>query len=129
MLHFDKSLLGQDLSEKFGTDPSYKVFRFAWRKGWEQSGAMFKVRFTLGSMNAKSNKVFSLLPMLVLIRFRGFMAKYWLCEEATNRCMGIYYWRTRADAERYSQSIAVKFMTKRSVPGSVSWEITDLGDK
>jgi len=54
------------------------------------------------------------------------MSKYWLLDEKTNTCMGVYRWATIADAERYSKSIAMKFMKKRSVEGSVSFSIQKI---
>lgn len=40
--------------------------------------------------------------------------------------MGVYHWKTVEDAERYSKSIAMRFMTKRSVEGSVWFDIISL---
>jgi hypothetical protein len=36
---------------------------------------------------------------------------------------GIYGFETVKDAEAYAGSFAVRFMTKRSVPGSISYRI------
>jgi hypothetical protein len=38
-------------------------------------------------------------------------------------CQGIYEWDKIEDAECYSKSIALTNMTKRSVPGPISYEI------
>jgi hypothetical protein len=40
-------------------------------------------------------------------------------------CQGVYAWQTVADAQAYAHSIALRFMTGRSVPGSVSHQIID----
>jgi hypothetical protein len=38
---------------------------------------------------------------------------------------GLYQWQTVEDAEHYATSIAVKFMTRRSIPESVQFKIID----
>lgn len=77
-------------------------------------------------MDVKKNISFSKIPMRVLFHFKGFMSKYWLMDESINTCMGVYRWATVADAERYSRSIAMKFMKKRSVEGSISYQISSI---
>jgi hypothetical protein len=57
--------------------------------------------------------------------FKGFRSKYWCVNEETGMCQGVYEWDKLGDAERYSKSIAVKNMTKRSVPGTVSYRILE----
>ena len=126
MIHFDKSIIGTDLSKKYGIDPRFKVFRYAYRDDWKEAKARFVVHFQLKNMSATANKRFSAIPMMFLIHFRGFMAKYWLCDKETGECMGVYHWRTLKDAKRYSKSIAMCFMSKRSVKGSVWCKITKL---
>lgn len=59
--------------------------------------------------------------MLILIHFKGLSSKYWLMDEKTNTCMGVYRWQTIEDAQRYAQSIAMRFMKKRSNPDSVKF--------
>ena len=44
-------------------------------------------------------------------------------DETTNTCMGVYRWQTRTDAEHYARSIAMRFMSMRSIPGSVQFQI------
>lgn len=91
-------------------------------------GAVFIVRFTPASMSVKQNISFSRIPMLKFMGFTGFRSKYWCVDTATGMCQGIYEWQTRGDAERYAKSIAMRFMTRRSIPGSVTAVIMDQVD-
>ena len=125
-MNYDRNVIGKTLTEEYGIDPQFKIFRYAYRNNLEEAKARFIVRVKLKRMNVNANKLFSNLPKLILFRFRGFLAKYWLCNEATGECMGVYHWATYEDAKRYSESIAMRFMKKRSVPGSVTFEITKL---
>jgi hypothetical protein len=86
---------------------------------------MFRIRFKPKNMTIEQNKKFSRLPMLAFMGFWGFRSKYWMVNEQSGLCLGVYEWDTLEDAERYSKSIALRFMTKRSVDGSVSWEVSD----
>ena len=127
-IHFNKEVVGQSLPSVYGVEERFKIFRYAEiRKKAKEPEAWFIVRFQLKNMDVRKNKVFSIFPMLLLFHFKGFRSKYWLMDEKTNTCMGVYRWQTLEDARRYSQSIAMKFMTKRSTPHSVKFCIGQGG--
>lgn len=125
-IHFDESMVGKNLKEEYKIPETYKVFRYAYKDNAELAKALFIVKFQLKNMNGDRNIRFSKIPMRALFHFRGFMSKYWLLDKKTNTCIGVYRWATIADAERYSKSIAMKFMKKRSVEGSVSCRIQKI---
>jgi hypothetical protein len=85
---------------------------------------LFIVRFT-PTMPVAKNIQLSRIMLLVFMGFKGFRSKYWCVNETTGECQGIYEWDTVADATRYSKSIAVRNMTRRSRPGSISFEVLD----
>ena len=107
----------------------FKVFRHVVirpaNKNISNPQAVFRIRFQPKNMTVKQNKRFSWMPMLILMGFHGFRSKYWMVNEETGICQGVYEWDTLQDAERYSKSIALRFITKRSVKGSVHYEIVD----
>lgn len=104
----------------------YRIFRHVQIKRKQTPRAVFIIRFQLKEMDPKANERFSRLPMMVFMGFKGFTEKYWGVQDDSGKCQGIYYWLRYEDALAYSKSIAVKFMTKRSVPGSVGFEIHSL---
>ncbi len=81
------------------------------------------VRFQVARLTARQNELFSLLPMPFFIGLPGFRSKLWTVNRQTGISQGIYQWDTVQDAENYAKSFAMDFMTRRSVPGSVSWQI------
>lgn len=83
--------------------------------------AIFRPRFHVKGMSIRRNILFSNIPILFIIGLPGFRSKTWLYSEITGDFSGYYEWDTLEDAENYSQSFATKFMTERSVPGSVSF--------
>lgn len=126
-IYFDESKVGKNLKEEYKISETFKIFRYAYKENADSAEALFMVKFQLKNMDGNRNIRFSKIPMGALFHFKGFMSKYWLLEEKTNTCMGVYRWATIADAERYSKSIAMKFMKKRSVEGSLSYSIQKIG--
>jgi hypothetical protein len=88
-----------------------------------EKGAIFIVRFKLSRMSVIKNINFSLLSIPFFIGLPGFRAKFWFLDRKTGWNQGIYQWKTEQDALNYSKSFAVDFMTKRSEPNSISYEI------
>jgi len=86
-------------------------------------GAIFRPRFHVAGMSTRMNILFSLLPIPFFIGLPGFRSKLWLVHEKTGDFAGYYEWDTIEDAENYRRSFAANFMTRRSVPGSVSFRI------
>ena len=51
-----------------------------------------------------------------------------MIDAARGDFQGLYRWASVAAAERYANSYAMRFMTRRSAPGSVSQRITAASD-
>ena len=125
-LHFPRNRIGEVLTMEDGkaftifsqviVDPNHDQP--------QEPGVTFRVRFHVARMSPKQNKLFSLLPIPFFIGLPGFRTKLWTLNEVSGDCQGIYEWDTAQDAENYASSFAMKFMTMRSVRGSVSCEIT-----
>lgn len=86
-------------------------------------GAIFRPRFHIKGMSRRFNEVFSWLPIPFFAGLPGFRRKLWLVDQESGDFSGYYEWQTTEDADNYAQSFAMRFMTTRSVPGSVSARI------
>jgi hypothetical protein len=132
LLHGRLRFHAEDVDSVLETDDGrrYRVFRHVVIACHQSPPeALLIVRFTPAHMSIRANIRFSRLPLLVFPGFRGFRSKYWCVDDATGACEGVYEWQSRADAEAYADSIAMRFMTSRSLPGSVSWRILErVGD-
>lgn len=140
-VHFSRSEVGAIIIMDDGKE--FKIFRRVVIKRYmnteKKPKALFIVQFT-PKMEINRNIKLSKIMLLIFMGFKGFRAKYWCVNEETGMCQGVYEWDKLKDAERYSKSIAVKNMTKRSVAGSVSfkvlpnssnnrnWRIVDVGE-
>jgi len=124
---FCKASVGEVFTMEDGLE--FKVFRHVVirSKNMNTSSpqAEFRIRFLLKNMTVEQNEKFSRIPMMIFMGFHGFRSKYWMVHEETGLCQGIYEWDTLQDAKRYSESIALRFITNRSVPGSVSYIIIE----
>jgi hypothetical protein len=117
-VHFVRADVGETLTMDDGAQ--FTVFRHVTVEGPGTPTGAFVVRFTPANMTVRQNIRFSLLPMIPLLGMRGFREKRWCVNRETGACQGIYAWQTAADAEAYAASVAMRFMTGRSLPGSVS---------
>jgi hypothetical protein len=124
-LHFPRERVGK---EYIIDGEKWIIFREAVvepRKGRpEKPGAIFIPRFHVSGMSFRQNVAFSLLPMCFILGLPGFRSKLWMYNPESGDSAGYYEWDTMEDAENYRRSQAVTFMTKRSVPGSVSFKVT-----
>jgi len=123
--HFPRERLGEVLAQEDGG--KFTIFRQMVKDPGRETdrvpGAVFKVRFQVAKMSPRRNKIFSWFTIPFFAGLPGFRSKLWLLDEENSFFMGIYEWASVEDAENYSQSFAMKFMTNRSVPGSASFEI------
>ena len=104
----------------------FYAFRYAEKTDGTKPGAKFEITFQLKNMSAEKNEKFSLLPMLFVVGCKGFYSKYWLVNAETNTCRGIYQWDSLENAIAYSKSFAVKFMSMRSVKGSIEYHVSEI---
>ena len=91
-------------------------------------GAIFRPRFHVAGMSLQQNIRFSILPIPFIVGLPGFRSKLWLYNTSNGDFQGLYEWDTVRDAENYAHSFAMEFMTRRSVPGSVSAQIISIKD-
>jgi hypothetical protein len=122
-LHFRKQRLGQIVTTEDGQD--YTIFREVTvdqpPDQPEKPRVVFVLRFRVANLSPKQNQFFSLLPIPLYVGFPGFRSKIYTINQS--QCQSIYEFDTAQDAENYSQSAALKFITRRSVAGSVSYKI------
>lgn len=129
-VHFPDEYIGETLSMEDGQN--FVVFRRLTVSGKNSdsgSFAVFKVKFKFKGFKPGTNKSLSMIPAPFLMGMRGFREKYWTFNENTDYFQGIYQWESKEIAEKYPDSFIFKLMTKRSAPGTLSYEIipnTDL---
>lgn len=119
-IHFPDDRVGQEVRID---DRTYTVFRELRRdspSGDEASGAVFLVTFRLERMSPGLNRRFSVLPIPFFAGLPGLRSKLWLLDAERGEFAGVYEWASATAAERYRDSFAMRFMTARAEPESVS---------
>ena len=124
-VNFVRKDVGRTITMEDGQ--SFRIFRHVRIRSANPKppAGVFVVRFKPDHMTIDQNIWFSLLPMMVFMGFHGFREKYWCVNDESGLCQGVYAWQTVEDAENYSKSIAMRFMTKRSDPQSVCSRVMD----
>ncbi len=87
-------------------------------------GALLTLHFQVTNMSPAVNRFYALLPLPLYIGDPGFRSKLFTINGED--CQSIYEWDTVQDAEAYIQSIALKSILLRSVPGSFSYTILPM---
>ena len=129
-IHFPEKHVGTNL--KMEDNKEFTVLRRLQVEGKNDTAdkyAVFKVRFKFKSLKFETNKRLSMIPAPFLMGMKGFREKIWTFNEETDYFQGIYQWESKEIAEKYPDSFIFKLMTKRSAPGTLSYEIipnTDL---
>jgi hypothetical protein len=94
----------------------------------QSPGAIFRPRFHVSGMSVRVNILFSWIPAWFILGLPGLRSKLWLVSPDTGDFSGYYEWDTVRDAENYARSFAAGFMTRRSIPGSVSMKVIPQAD-
>ena len=81
---------------------------------------VFVVSFRFAHLSHKANKLASLIPMLLIAGFPGFMQKIYAVDPESGYWSGMYQWRSENDLKAYQKSLVYRMMNKRAVKGSVT---------
>ena len=123
--HLNKKRIGELITMEDGQE--YIVFRQVIvdprQDQREKPGAILRIRFHFALGTPKQNKLLSLIPIPFIVGLPGFRSKTWTLHKGSGGFQGIYEWDTIQDAETYKKSFAIKLMTKRAIPGSVTFQI------
>jgi len=108
----------------------FRVFRqvIIRNGGDSEESVILRVRFKLARMSTQLNRLFSLLPIPFFIGLPGFRAKLWTVNAETGENQGIYEWDSRDEAVTYASGFVMRFMSRRSLPGSVSHQILPVAE-
>ncbi len=120
-IHLPKNKIGKTVITE--NMQEFSIFREITIDKKTENPTVFRVKFLLSGMKPKNNIRFSWIPVPFFIGLPGFQAKVWTLNYKNNYFQGIYQWENQEYTEKYSKSFAYKFMSRRSVPGTVSFEI------
>jgi hypothetical protein len=122
-LHLPTQRIGAGITDEKGQQ--FTIFREVVIDPTENQpkrpGAVLVIHFKVTNISPELNKIYSLLPLPLYIGDPGFRSKLFTINGED--CQSIYEWDTVQDARNYVNSVALKTILVRAVPGSVSYKI------
>ena len=99
----------------------FQVFRHITdRKVTFSSGfIVFIVSFKFSHLSHKANKIASIVPMLLITGFPGFVKKVYAVNPNNGYWQGMYQWDSLEYLEEYKKSFVFQVMNKRAIPNTI----------
>ena len=80
---------------------------------------VFVVSFKFARLTHKANKLVSLIPMLIIAGYPGFIQKMYAVNKENGYWQGMYEWKSKHHLEAYKKSFVFRMMKKRAKAGTV----------
>ena len=81
---------------------------------------VFIVSFKFARLSHKANKLTSIIPMLMIAGFPGFVTKMYAINSDDGYWQGMYQWKTINHLEEYKKSFVFRMMNKRAIQNSIN---------
>lgn len=92
---------------------------------------VFVVSFKFSHLSHRANKLASIVPMLLITGYPGFVKKIYAVNPENGYWQGMYQWESIEYLEEYKESFVFKVMNKRAIPNtiqSIQFENQSLDD-
>ena len=80
---------------------------------------VFIVSFKFSHLSHKANKLASIIPMLLITGFPGFVKKIYAVNPKNGYWQGMYQWESLEYLEEYKKSFVFNVMNKRAIPKTI----------
>jgi hypothetical protein len=118
-LRFPGNYLNSEIQGNDGK--TFRIFRDIRKNpiGEESGNCVFVVRFRFAHLSQRTNRLASVIPMLIIAGFPGFMEKIYAVNPDNGYWQGMYQWKSAKHLEAYKKSFIYKMMNKRAIKGSI----------
>ena len=118
-LRFPGNYLNSEIQGNDGM--TFRIFRDIRKNpiGEESGNCVFVVRFRFAHLSQRANRLASVIPMLIIAGFPGFMEKIYAVNTDNGYWQGMYQWKSAKHLEAYKKSFVYKMMNKRAIKGSI----------
>lgn len=102
-------------------DSKFEIFRHVTKKkfSFNSNYTVFIVSFKFSHLSHKANKLTSIVPMLMITGFPGFVKKIYAVNHKNGYWQGMYQWKSVENLEEYKTSFVFKAMNKRAIPETI----------
>jgi hypothetical protein len=122
-LRFDIAPIGQVIVADGEEWTVFRKLRLV-EYGLAPAQAMVEARFRM-TESFDRHRLSSMLAVPLFAGMPGFRSKIWMHNQAGEYRV-VYEWQTIEDAQRFSESLIVKMIRRRAVPGSVKLDVLHL---
>lgn len=118
-LRLSKQFLGKTIV--MDKNSNYQIFRHIKNTEVDSDlkATVFIVSFKFSHLSHKANKLTSIIPMLLITGFPGFIEKIYAVNHENGYWQGMYQWESIENLEQYKNSFVFKVMKKRAIPESI----------
>lgn len=105
----------------FEDGKEFKIFReiAVYPASQTKSECVFIVNFKFAHLSLKANKLTSIIPMLMITGFPGFVMKFYAVDLKSGYWQGMYQWKSMKHLEEYKKSFVFRMMNKRAIPETI----------
>jgi hypothetical protein len=113
------------LNVSTGNADKYAIFRHisVFPIHHSKDNCVFTVSFKFARLTHKANKIASIIPMLLIAGYPGFMQKIYALNPKNGYWQGMYQWKSITHLEAYKKSFVFRMMNKRALIGSVQLDM------
>ena len=106
---------------KMDDNSNFQIFRHITdnKVTFNSKYTMFIVSFKFSHLSHKVNKLTSIVPMLLITGFPGFIKKVYAVNYKNGYWQGMYQWESLEYLEEYKKSFVFKVMNKRAIPETI----------
>lgn len=100
----------------------FTIFRHVTKHPLKQSTSdcVFIVSFKFAHLSHRVNKLASVMPMLLITGFPGFIKKMYAVNIKNSYWQGMYQWKSKEHLEEYKKSFVFRTMNKRAISSSIT---------
>jgi hypothetical protein len=119
-LILSKQFIGRTV--EMDKNSNYEIFRHITFKkfDFDYKSTVFIVSFKFSTLSHRANKLASIIPMLLIAGFPGFIKKIYAVNHKNGYWQGMYQFESIEYLEDYKNSFVFKLMNKRAIPETLN---------
>ena len=119
-LRYSKKFLGHTIKMQDGGE--FTIFRHITNYPPDQSETpcVFFVSFKFARLSHRANKLVSIMPMMLIAGFPGFVAKMYAVNVQNGYWQGMYQWKSAQYLDSYKKSFVFRMMNKRAIKETIT---------
>jgi len=125
-LKLSRKYLGMEVNNETGE--VFRIFRNITTKKIDSApdSCVFIVSFKFRHLSHQANKIASIIPMLLIAGFPGFIQKLYAYNPENGYWQGMYEWKSMKYLQAYQKSFVYRMMNRRAIKESLKTQTREL---